>query len=244
MPIWIPEQGSTHWQSAKHRGSNPQMSVTTNPPNGPTPPTVQLPNAPPPPPGPEQPTDRPRRYRRGWVIGLIALFVGIGLGAASSGSKTKTTTVTAPAQTVVKTVAGSTKTVAGPTRMVPGPTRTVTHTTTVTKTVTAPSQSSSGVGSNSGSGGSSAPPDPIALGNYVAAAVQKQVPAAVQIDQTGSGCSNNVNPTSFECNIFDQNTDDARYSVTAQNGTWTGTYDPSNSDPGEVSFPHTISGTY
>jgi hypothetical protein len=104
------------------------MSVTSDPPK-----------APPLSPGPEQPTDRPRWYRRrGWVVALIALFVGIGLGAAASGSKTKTTTVTAPAQTVVNTVPGPTKTVAGPTKTVAGPTKTVTTTVTRSVTVTPP----------------------------------------------------------------------------------------------------------
>jgi len=123
----------------------PKMSVTTNPPIGPTPPTVQSPKAPPPSLGPEQPNGRRRWYRRGWVIGLIGLFVGIGLGAASSGSKTKTTTVTAPAQTVVQTVPGTTKTVAGATKTVtvPGPTKTVTA-PGPTKTVTVQSGSGSG----------------------------------------------------------------------------------------------------
>ena len=50
-------------------------------------------------------------YRRGWVIGLIALLVGAGVGVAvgvTAGSNTttrvKSSTVTAQAQTVVRTV--------------------------------------------------------------------------------------------------------------------------------------------
>lgn len=135
------------------------MSTTTTPVDGqlrPVDPTrvePPPPQAPPPPRGPEQPAGRPRWYRRGWVIGLIALIVGIGLGAASAGSnKTKTTTVTSPAQTVVTTVPGGTKTVV---RGVPGPTKTVTvsgPTKTVTQTVTAstPATPSSGSGQHSG----------------------------------------------------------------------------------------------
>lgn len=138
------------------------MSTATTPANGqggfvdPTRVEPPPPQAPPPPSGPEQPAGRPHWYRRGWVVGLIALIVGIGLGAASAGSnKTKTTTVTSPAQTVVTTVAGPTKTVADPNKTVAGPTKTVPGPTKiVTQTVTAPSAATP---SNSGSSGSSGP---------------------------------------------------------------------------------------
>jgi hypothetical protein len=77
---------------------------------GQAPDPTSVPPAPPLGPIPPAPRDR-RWYRRGWVIGLIALFVGIGLGVASAGSKKpKTTTVTSPAQTVVQTVTGPTET--------------------------------------------------------------------------------------------------------------------------------------
>ena len=140
------------------------MAITT-PPNGqgrtidPTRVEPPPPQAPPPPTGPEQPAGRPRWYRRGWVIGLIALIVGIGLGANSAGSnKTKATTVTAPAQTVVNTVAGPTTTVlrttAGTTKTVtvPGPTKTVTKTVTQSAATATNSGSTSGVQSVEGPG--------------------------------------------------------------------------------------------
>jgi hypothetical protein len=90
-------------------------------------------------------SDGPRWYRRGWVIGLIALILGFGLGAILGGSKTTTTSLTFPPQTVVQTVNGHlpivTKTVRGRTQIVtiPGPTKTVTKTVPgPTKTVTVP----------------------------------------------------------------------------------------------------------
>lgn len=135
------------------------------------------PEAPPPPPGAQRPTGRPRWYRRGWVIGLIALIVGIGLGAGSAGSnKTKTTTVTSPVQTVVKTVAGGTTAVHSGTKTVkvPGPTKTVTHTQTVTQTVqastTAPAPS---VNSGSGNSGNTAPSSDLTTSQQNAVAAAK-----------------------------------------------------------------------
>ena len=88
---------------------------------------------------------RPHWYRRGWVIGLCALVLGLGLGAIVAGSNAKTTTVTSPPRTVVQTVDGVaptvTQTVRPPTRTVtvPGPIKTLTKTVPgPTKTVTAP----------------------------------------------------------------------------------------------------------
>ena len=100
---------------------------------------------------------RPRWYRRGWVIGLVALLVGIGLGAAAGFSKKapRAATVTAPAQTVIHTVPGATKTlvhvrtVASPTRTVAGPTQTVTQTVQATPT---PTTTSGGGGGNNFTG--------------------------------------------------------------------------------------------
>ena len=112
------------------------MSTTTPPRNGPisTPsdsPTIQLsspahgsgpPDVPP-------PVARRPWYRRGWVVGVVALLVGIGLGAAAGSTKKapRAATVTAPAQTVVQTVAGPTKTrTVVHVQKVPGATKTVT----------------------------------------------------------------------------------------------------------------------
>ena len=123
---------------------------------GPTavqPPPLETPAAPL---GAPPPTGRPRWYRRGWVIGLIAPVVGIGLGAASAGSdKTKTSTATSPVRTVVKIVAGGTTTVHSGTKTVkvPGPTVIVTDTQTVTQTVHASASAPAPTGS-SGSGDS------------------------------------------------------------------------------------------
>ena len=160
------------------------MAVTT-PPNGqgrtidPTRVEPPPPQAPPPPTGPEQPAGRPRWYRRGWVIGLIALIVGIGLGAASAGSnKPKTTTVTSPAQTVTNTVSGGTKTVV---RGVPGPTKTVTVPGPA-KTVTQTVQASTATPAPSNAGGHYSGTDTQNLGTI-------NVPVDSTLRWTCSGCS-------------------------------------------------------
>jgi hypothetical protein len=85
-----------------------------------------------------------RWYRRGWIIGSIALIAGFGLGAVIARSNAKSTTVTLPPQTVALTVDGHipvlTDTV-HPTKLehVAGPTKTVTRTVRgQAKTVTVP----------------------------------------------------------------------------------------------------------
>ena len=125
------------------------MTTIAPPPHGQVPPTgppvMQPPRHGPGPPDVPPPVGRMRWYRRGWVIAIAALLVGIGLGAASGSSKTapRAATVTAPAQTVVQTVPGPTKTVVH-VRKVPGPTTTVTQ--AVAAAAPAPSPASGGSG--------------------------------------------------------------------------------------------------
>jgi hypothetical protein len=137
------------------------MSTTATPPgNGPAPviePTVTQP----PPnhgPGPRDippPTGRGHWYRRGWVIALGALLVGIVIGVSGGSTKSppRAATVTAPAQTVVQTVPGPTTTVVH-VRKVPGPTRTVTQTVQASTPTQATPSGGSGQ-SFSGNGGKS-----------------------------------------------------------------------------------------
>lgn len=134
------------------------MATTTDPPDGPAragDATVIEPPAHP----PEGPENRPPQgqapwYRRGWVIGVVALLVGAGVGVAvglTTKSTPKAKTVTAPAQTIVHTVAGPTKTVAQ-VRTVAGPTRTVTATVTRTVQTAAPVPSAQPSGPTGGGG--------------------------------------------------------------------------------------------
>jgi hypothetical protein len=93
-------------------------------------------------------------YRRGWVIGLGALVIGVAIGGAASSSKTapRATTVTLPAQTVVQKVpAGPTRTVVH-VRTLPGRTTTVTRTVSASTPAPAASTPSSGSGAQSSSG--------------------------------------------------------------------------------------------
>jgi hypothetical protein len=129
------------------------MTTTTKAPNGQGPPTdpsvLQSPPSYGPGPPDVPPQDlQPRWYRRGWVIGLGALLVGIGLGGAAGASKTapRAATVTAPAKTVVHTAPGATKTKTV-VRNVPGPTKTVTQTAPV---ATPPAANGGGGGSAGG----------------------------------------------------------------------------------------------
>ena len=92
------------------------MTIYQSPPTGE--PSVYPGYVPPTPPPyqPQQPSraPRPRWYRRGWVLGIAGLAVGLTIGAAGSGG------------TTTKTVAGPTVTTPGPTVTqqvkVPGPT--------------------------------------------------------------------------------------------------------------------------
>ena len=140
------------------------MSTTTTPPgNGQAPPVD--PNVIQRPPGHGSgPSDTPppaargHWYRRGWVIALGALLVGVGIGGAVGSSKTapRAATVTAPAHTIINTVTRPTKTVVhvrkvpGPTTTVSGPTTTVTQ--TVQTTTSAPTTTSGGGGGTGSSG--------------------------------------------------------------------------------------------
>jgi hypothetical protein len=103
---------------------------------------------PPPPPQPSYPSPtpgpQPHRadspwWRRGWVIGVAALIVGIGLGAASAGSaKDKASaapTVTTTATTLATTTVSAVETVSE-TATVTGHPRQVIATRTKTQTVT------------------------------------------------------------------------------------------------------------
>jgi hypothetical protein len=143
------------------------MSTTTPPRNGqvPTasgPPVIQQPlKHGQGPPGVPPPVGRGHWYRRGWVIALGALLVGLGIGVAAGSTKTapRAATVTLPAQTVVQKVpAGPTKTVVhvrtvpGPTKTVAGPTTTVTQTVSASTPAPAASTPSSGSGAQSSSG--------------------------------------------------------------------------------------------
>lgn len=90
-------------------------------------------------------------YRRGWVLGLIAVVVGLVVGAAAgAGNKPKAQTVTSPAQTVVHTVRVRPKTsTVVHVHTITGPTATVTQ--TVRETRAAPISSTPA--STGGSGG-------------------------------------------------------------------------------------------
>jgi hypothetical protein len=130
---------------------------TTAPPNGQvapasSPPLIQLPpthgSGPPDVP---PPVDRGHWYRRGWVIALGALIIGVAIGGAGS-TKTapRAATVTAPARTVVQTVPGPTKTkTVVRVRRVAGPTTTVTQTVSASTSAPAASTPSSGSGAQS-----------------------------------------------------------------------------------------------
>lgn len=123
-------------------------TTTTAPPrNG------QLPPVDPPqgPRAPGPPVGRSRWYRRGWVIALGALLVGVGLGSAAGSSKNtpRAATVTTPAQTIVQAVPGRTRTrTVVRIRKVPGPTTTV----TVQASTSAPAPAASAPGSSGGGG--------------------------------------------------------------------------------------------
>ena len=131
------------------------MTTTTPTRNGQPPPThpplvQQPPTYGPGPPDVPPPVVRSRWYRRGWVIGVVALFLGVGIGAAAGSGKTppRAATVTTPGQTVVQTVPGPTKTVVH-VRKVPGPTTTVTQTVQATT----PAPAAGGVTSGGGPAG-------------------------------------------------------------------------------------------
>lgn len=109
-----------------------------------------------PPGGPEGPDAEGHApwYRRGWVIGLVALLVGAGAGVGvglSANGTPKPKTVTAPAQTVVHTLPGPTKTIAR-VHTVAGPTRTVTSTVTRAVQASAPAPSAQPSGPTGGGG--------------------------------------------------------------------------------------------
>jgi hypothetical protein len=136
------------------------MATTSDPPGGPAraadAAVIEQPAHPPGGPEGPAPNGEAPRYRRGWVIGLVALLVGAGAGAAVGLSTTgtpKAKTVTAPAQTIVHTVAGPTKTIAQ-VHTVAGPTRTVTATVTraVQASTPAPSAQPSGPTGGGGNG--------------------------------------------------------------------------------------------
>lgn len=137
------------------------MITTATLPGGGEPPPVEPPHVlqPPsygqwPPENVPPPDRRGRWYRRGWVIAVGALLVGVGIGSAAGSSKTapRAATVTAPAQTVVQTVPGPTKTgTVVHVRKVPGPTTTVTQTVQAS-TPTPATPSGGGGGRYSGNG--------------------------------------------------------------------------------------------
>lgn len=132
---------------------------TTAPPNGPVstandPPVIQPPLRGQGPPDVPPPVGPGHWYRRGWVIGLGALVVGVAIGGAAGSTNTapRAATVTLPAQTVVQKVpAGPTKTVVH-VRTLPGPTTTVTQTVSASTPAPAASTPSSGSGAQSSSG--------------------------------------------------------------------------------------------
>jgi hypothetical protein len=134
------------------------MATTADPPDGPArpadAPVVERPAHPPG--GPEglPPPGQAPWYRRGWVIGLVALLIGAGAGVAvglTANGTSKAKTVTAPAQTIVHTVAGPTKTITH-VNTVAGPTKTVTVAATRTVQAAAPAPSAQPSGPTGGGG--------------------------------------------------------------------------------------------
>lgn len=92
------------------------------------------------PPEPKRPWRK--TWKGWWLLGIVALVIGLGIGAAAKGTSTKTLTRTVAGPTTTAT-ATTTATVAGPTVTA---TATVTARRTVTRTVTPQPASSFGDG--------------------------------------------------------------------------------------------------
>jgi hypothetical protein len=179
------------------------------------------------------------------IIG-VALFgafaIGGGIGAAGGATTPKPVisvkTVQAPPITVTNTVTAPPKVI---TKL-----KVITKTKTVVHTVTAPPTTVTT---------SDTPPAPsggydpgsfevqAGLASALNRAVQKQVDSSIQVDATGD-CNNNVNG-SLTCNVTDQGSDDAQYSVTINGTSYNATLDQSNSIGDNIgSFPSSVSGTF
>jgi hypothetical protein len=130
-------------------------------------------------------------------------------------------------------------------------TRTVTKvvTETVTNTVTAEQKPPSARTAPA----AASFPNELQLGTLFARALQQAVGSRYEISEDATSCNQNVDPGSYQCDSNDNAGDTATYNVSARDGRWTGTIDPSQSAPPPSSpsgpgvppgYPTTVGGSY